>query len=348
MNFSWDSAAPGLSQAFKSLAGDPYGKGQAAQVALESKIAQALWQAEQSKSAIAANDARTAETNAKTANITGRAGVIEQIMANIAGMGVPQFSEARGRVQQGLPAQVEDNGVQNVIVPGADQKITNALRQGLPMLSDPNANVQQIAAAAGLYGDQDRMSGMLSGAINPETVRQAQLAEKGGNRYGVDGDMSVDQFVGVGAPTAIGRSRIAVNDSAITENLARATKAGADNARGRFVIKETDTGFVRVPVEGEAGAIDLGGAMPRGRRDTQLADLRSEYTVMYGNDPLLRPRNAPTFDQFVASKKTGTVRPQGGAVDPAQTRAAAQAAIARGKDPAAVARRFKELTGQDL
>lgn len=308
MNLAWDQAAPGITAAFRTMMSNPYARGQQQQVDAETAIAKALWQIEANKANADAARARANQDNEQTAILQRRPAIVDELAAIQANMGVPQFQEARSRRNQGLPAQVFDNGQQTMIDPKADTNIGRALLQNLPLLGVETWNPQQIAQASGEYADQNRVTDMISGQLDPAAVQAAQFAAKGSPRYGVQGNTVIDQLIGVQGPTKVGEAEISRDRAAAGASAAQAarTQAAAGGA-DKFVIKETENAdgtrsFYRIPVKGNEGPIDTGGAQPPAKRDPNDVQGNAEYKAAY---PYGAGANDPTQVEFLAMRKAG-------------------------------------------
>jgi hypothetical protein len=218
-----------------------------------------------------------------------------------AGVGVPQFSAGRERLRQGLPGVVVDDPAQQMtrIDTDASERIKRALIEGLPLLGAETWNPQQIAQATGAYADENRLADVVAGRLDPERLRVGQMAARGQNRYGVQGDEMIDQFKGFGGQTRQGESKI-------IENQAQAARARQGANLDRMTIKETvdEQGnpiLYRVPIQGKEGPIE--GPAPRTRRKAEDLEIEREYIDTYGRDPLMRERGSPSQIEFKNAAK---------------------------------------------
>lgn len=292
MRFSWDDAAPGLANAFRTLGGGGYARGQDHQLKIESAIAKALWDAEQAKASAAASEALAAQRAAQTEILTRRPDLVNELMANQAGMSVPGFVEARGRRAQGLPARVFDSGTQSVIDPTADSAVSRALQQGLPLLGAEHWNPEQIADARGKYQGQFRLEDVQAGRVPLEQYQAEQFAARGNPRFGVQGNTIVDQLRGVQGPTQVGQAEIARDRAAAERSRAGAAAEGYKLVEGVDEQGKDDFEFVQVR-GGPKGEKPTTRLKPRARREAEDLAVDSEYRLTFGQDPTMRPKGAP-------------------------------------------------------
>lgn len=326
MQVAWDQAAPGITEAFRTMLANPYAQGQRAQIDAETAIAKALWGIEQDKAQIAAARARAAEDQAKTAILTGRPALVNERMALQAGRTPQQITQFRDSFNAGSPGAPYAQGAQTAI--------SRALIENLPLLGAETWNPDQIAKATGEYADINRAADALGNPAAIANLQQLEFARKGNPRYGVQGNTVVDQLLGVGDPTAVGRSMINENTQQAAAAATRA--AGAD----KFTIKEgeDDQGnptFVRIPMQGPAGVVDTG-AKPRPRRDPAELQGNAEYKAAY---PFGATANDPSQAEFLAMKKAG----KDPVVEFTKILQDARRAIKAGKDPAAVRQRLQQF-----
>jgi hypothetical protein len=308
MRVNWDEASPGLSQSLRALAGGYAGRGFDDQMTLESQLAQRLQAIEQSRAQAALDAQRQDEIKAKMAAMARRPELARRFGANAAGMSPDAYAGNVGNVEAGRPIAVADEAAQmsRFANPAELRRFQSAIAQQLALEGDANWNADQIAKARGEYQEQDRTGGMVAGDVDPMAVWRAAFANKGGSRYGVQGDEMIDQLAGFGGQTKQGRSKITENLAQAGASSARAAKTKTEERREKFVIRETEGPdgpmLERVPVEGPAGPISTTGR-PRPRRDPADIEIEGEYRDTFGRDPALRETGQPTPIEYKAAAK---------------------------------------------
>ena len=317
MRVNWDEAAPGLTYSLRALAGNAAGKGYDDQLTLESQLAQRLAAIRASDANAALDAERQREVQARTQVILSRPELAKKFGASVAGMSPAAFDAGAAQRDAGMPLTVDDPAAQmnRFAKPAEQRKFESGIAQALALQGDADWNPAQIAQARGAFQDQDRTSGMVAGDVDPIAVWKASFANKGANRYGVQGDEMIDQFAGFGGQTTQGKSKI-------TENLAQAGAAGAQAARTKQATTSDKTALkdmvddqgnpilVRVPVQGAPGPVNIPGTQARPRRDPDDVQLGGEYTREFGTDPYLRPKGAPGPAEYIAAARRFARDPQ--------------------------------------
>jgi hypothetical protein len=286
---------------------NPYGQGQRAQLDAETAVAKALWGIEQDKAQIGHHNAQAAKIGTEDAILRARPDIVAELAlleAQNNGFtgGMDALNEARGRMKQGLPAVVFDNGQQTAIDPQAQTAVSRALIGQLPNLGVEHWNPENMADARAKNGAQFRLEDVQGGRVPLDQYQAEQFAKGGHARYGVQGNTVVDQLRGVQGPTAVGQSMIGENNA----------QAGAANARAQGADKfqlipmpdaDGNMTLQRVPVKGDAGTVPLPeGVRPAPKRDPNDLQNNAEYRAAY---PMGAGPNDPSQQEWVGMRKAG-------------------------------------------
>lgn len=206
--FNRGGAASGIGQAIGAMLNgrNAYDGAFEAEVGAQSKLAQAMAQAQAQQAQARLYDAQAAEKTAEAARAAARPGMVDLAMASSAGVDVPTLGAFRQKMTTGQAPQVpmgppaEDGGMGLGAAQFGDQttsKISQALQRFLPVaMAEKDINPQQWAQALGAFRGMDLGDQVLGGQRTAADVGRAQAAADGKALFKIAEGYTGDLFSG--------------------------------------------------------------------------------------------------------------------------------------------------------